>query len=71
MRTIIGNIIDDGIAGTTVGAVYEWVTVPAILRIEQFLEAVMTDRQVRRNKDRSLFSGVTLPYFKAGKIDRR
>ena len=35
MGTIIGDIINDGITGAAVGAVYEWVAVSSILGIEQ------------------------------------
>jgi hypothetical protein len=34
---VIRNIIDDRVPWTTIGAVYEWVEVPSVLLVEEFL----------------------------------
>jgi hypothetical protein len=71
MGTVVGNVIDDGIARATVGAVYEGVAVSAVLGVEQFPETIITDRQIRRDEGSTLLLGATLPYFKIGKVNRR
>jgi len=71
MGTVVRNVIDDGIARTTVGTVYERVAVSAVPGVEQFPETIITDRQIGGNQGSALLLGATLPYFKIGKVNRR
>jgi len=60
LLAIIGNILHDGEARTTVGAVDEGIPEASIVGIEKFVKAISTGGSIRRDEGLTLGSGLTL-----------
>jgi len=54
LGAVIGNVIDDGISRTTVGAVNKGISISTIVRIEKLIFTVIADGYIRRNQGKPL-----------------
>jgi hypothetical protein len=53
---VIGNVVNDGVSWSAVGAVNERIEVSPVLRLKEFPEAIAADCCVRRYEGCSLFT---------------
>jgi hypothetical protein len=63
---VIGDVIDNGISGTAIGAVYKGVAMPPISGIEHFIQAVIANADIRRYQGCHCFIADTFDYRKPG-----
>jgi hypothetical protein len=47
---VIGDIFHDGVTGTTVRAIYEWVLVTPVPGTKELSKAIVTNGNIRGNK---------------------
>lgn len=60
-RAVIGQVFDDREPGSAIRAIGEWVSIPAIGRIEDLLQAIGAGGDVRQHENRLLSAVVALP----------
>src|SRR5581483_7082819 len=57
---VVGNILDNGEAWPTVGAVNEGIAIPSVSRIKEFVQAVTTGGCIRRDECLSLIASLAM-----------
>src|SRR5579863_5554727 len=64
---VVRQAANHAVARPAIRTIYIGVVIPAIPRLEEFLQAIVTDRQIGRNSDRGLFIVTALPNRKIRK----
>ncbi len=59
MATVIGNIVNDRIAGSAVGTIDKRIAESPVCRIKEFLQTILANRYIRRNQGGTPQAGCT------------